>query len=106
MDQWMVEEEKSQVVVEKAGVLSPGIQTRQPSALLFSRRQTVSRVCLPPMTPLITDGGTVSSVWKSSDFHVLGETFLDFLGSQIPDSQRMPGLLLPGVTWTLPYPES
>ena len=59
------------------------------------------------MTPLITDGVTVSFVWKSfSDFHVLGETFLDFLGSQISDSQRMPGLLLPGVTWTLPYPES
>ena len=44
------------------------------------------------MTPLITDGVTVSFVWKSfSDFHALGETFLDFLGSQISDSQRMPG---------------
>lgn len=100
MDQRMVEEEKSQVVVEKAaGVLSPGIQTLQPSALPFSRRQTVSRVCLPPMTPLVTDGGTASSGLKSSDVHVLGETSPRFppLGSQIPDSQRMPGLLLPGV---------
>ena len=95
------------MVVEKAGVLSPEIETPQPSVLLFSRHQTtISRVCLPPITPLITNGGTVSSVWKSfSDLYVLGETFLDFLGSQISGSQRMPGLL-PGVTLTLLYPKS